>query len=226
MAEATTVEVARSCDLSEAQREAVHQLFASNYREANHAYLDKSLGTLGSVALAECEGRYVGFAIADAVRADLPRFSEPQAIALAGLSCIDPTIRRQGLFKRLSIAAMTTNGVIDPRNRFLFAGRMAHLITYRTMASRASNAAPSPNLPLTTWQKEVGVAVARLFGSVIDPDTFVVQGPGRPIGYPKVEYAVPEVDAQLFAEVDRERGDSLLAMSWMPDAPQGWSDAP
>ena len=95
-------------------------------------------------------------------------------------------------------------------------------ITYRTMANSANNAVPSPGAPITEWQREVGLRVAELFGSEIDPETFVVRGPGRPIGYPQVEYEVPESDVHLFAKVDRERGDSLLAMSWIPDMPPGW----
>ena len=29
-------------------------------------------------------------------------------------------------------------------------------------------------------------------------------------------------DWELFRNVDRDRGDSLLALSWIPDAPPGW----
>lgn len=217
-----TVRALPGRNLTTAQRTAVHDLFGANYREANHAYLDKSFEVLRHAALGESDGRLVGFAVGDAVRTDLPRFSEPQSIALAGLSCIDPAIRRQGFFMRLSWSAISAAGIIDPARRFLFAGRMAHVITYRTMVSHTSNAVPLPGVPIGEWQKEVGVQVAQLFGAEIDPKTFVVRGPGRPIGYPEVEYDISPDDAALFAEVDRERGDSLLAMSWMPDAPKGW----
>ena len=222
MADQVTIRVVRGCDLTSEDRSAVHGLFASNYRHANHTYLDKSFEALGHTALGESNGRLVGFAVGDAVRTGLPGFSEPQAVALAGLSCIDPAIRRQGFFKRLSWHAISAPNVIDFTQRFLFAGRMAHVVTYRTMASNTNNSIPRPGSPITDWQREVGVRVAGLFGSEIDPRTFVVRGPGRPIGSPEVEFDISPEDAALFAPVDRQRGDSLLAMAWMPDAPEGW----
>lgn len=107
------------------------------------------------------------------------------------------------------------NGVIDPTKRFLFAGRMAHVLTYRHMASNATNAVPAIGAAPTDWHREVGVSVAALFASEVDPDTLVVRGPGSPIRYPRIAYEVPKKYAALFAPVDRDRGDSLLAMAWM-----------
>ena len=85
-----------------------------------------------------------------------------------------------------------------------------------------SNAVPNPSMPISAWHKEVGLRLADLYGVSIDPDTFVVIGAGEPIGYPLIEYDVTAEERALFAGVDRDRGDSLLAMSWQPDAPPGW----
>jgi hypothetical protein len=50
----------------------------------------------------------------------------------------------------------------------------------------------------------------------------VVVGKGKPIGYPKLEIIVDEKEWLPFNGVNRDRGDSLLAVSWNPDAPEGW----
>ena len=46
------IETLESAALSAAQRTQVSGLFEANYRQANHAYLEKSLGTLRFVSLA------------------------------------------------------------------------------------------------------------------------------------------------------------------------------
>ncbi|MEM8605852.1 MAG: hypothetical protein AAGF92_02005 [Myxococcota bacterium] len=219
---AMEIRVVASDRLDDRDREGIHALFGENYRDANHAYLDKSFAGLRHTALAEVDGALVGFAIGDAVRANMPRFDDPQAVALAGLSCIDPATRRRGLFTRLSLAAMSANGVIAAAPRFLFTGRMAHVLTYRHMANNATNAVPDAAAPLTDWHREVAVRIAELFQCEVDPENFVVRGPGAPIGYPRVDFDAPKELEALFAPVDRSRGDALLAMAWMPDAPAGW----
>ena len=65
-----TVEVAT---LSDADREVVLGLFDVAYRQANHAYLEKSLRRLRYLAIATEGRRPAGFALADARVLDLPR---------------------------------------------------------------------------------------------------------------------------------------------------------
>jgi hypothetical protein len=47
-------------------------------------------------------------------------------------------------------------------------------------------------------------------------------GGGRPIGTPRIEIDVADEEWIPFRDVDRDRGDSLLALAWSPDAPPGW----
>ena len=64
--------------------------------------------------------------------------------------------------------------------------------------------------------------MAELYGVNIDPETLVVIGDGSPCGYPKVISEVAEEEWLPFKGVNRKRGDSLLGITWLPDAPAGW----
>lgn len=200
----------------------IKALFEANYDCANHAYLGRSFTKLRYTAMAEVDGRMVGFAVGDAMRTELARCEGPQGVAMAGIACIDPEHRRRGLFTSLSFAAMAASGAVNERDRLLFSGRMAHPITYRTMLHRAAGAVPRGGVELSDWHKEIGLQVAALFDVTIDPETFVVRGAGEPIGFPRLSYQPTPEQEQLFRRVDRSRGDSLLAISWMPTAPEGW----
>ena len=100
-------------------------------------------------------------------------------------------------------------------------GRMAHPASFRAM-NRSPAVIPKHGVPLSDWQKEVGLCVAGLYGVNLDPETMVVIGSGVPIGYPIIEQDVTEEEWLLFKTVNRDRGDSLLGITWSPDAPEGW----
>ncbi|KPK47750.1 MAG: hypothetical protein AMJ77_02005 [Dehalococcoidia bacterium SM23_28_2] len=69
----------------------------------------------------------------------------------------------------------------------------------------------------------MGQAIAKAFGShAFDPETFVCIGTGEPTGYPIIEMEVEPWEWEVFRQVNRDRGDSLLVMVWTPDAPAGW----
>ena len=197
-------------------------LFDGNYASANFDYLKKSAVTFGHLAIAENDGELVGFSFGDSVRSDLPGLDSSQAIALAGIACIDPVMRNRGLFFKLATDAMAAGGAIDPSRPFLFAGRMAHAITYRAMAKAADSTVPAFGKPISDWHKKVGNRVAELLGSTVDSETFVVRGDGVPVGYPRVEYEATLEEKVLFENVDRDNGDSLLSMCWLPSAPKNW----
>ena len=55
-----------------------------------------------------------------------------------------------------------------------------------------------------------------------DRETFVCHGTGIPIGYPNIEMEVELDEWRVFEHVNRDRGDSLLGLTWSPDAPEGW----
>lgn len=212
-----TAEAAR---LSDADREVVFGLFDVAYRQANHTYLEKSLRRLRYLAIATEGRRPAGFALADARVLDLPRLPGT-AVILAGICCIDPAYRRRGLFSQLErLAAMAAD--VRPTGRVLTAGRMAHPASYRVM-SRNPAAVPRPGVTPTAWQQEVGAAIAAAYGvEEFDRETFVCRGSGEPIGYPVIEIDVPDEEWVVFKPVNRDRGDSLLGISWMGGPPEGW----
>jgi hypothetical protein len=206
--------------LSTGDFQKVFSLFDMNYRQANRAYLEKSLATLRYLALAEQEGTTAGFGLGECRVMDLPRLPA-QVVNLAGICCIAPQFRRRGLFaelERLTLAA----GEVPAHSRRLTCGRMAHPAGMRVFV-RHPTVVPKPGVRPTSWQQEVGQALAAAYGSHgFDPETFVCIGSGQPIGYPVIEFEVEPWEWEVFRQVNRDRGDALLAMVWMPDAPPGW----
>lgn len=213
-------EVREAASLSAGERAWVLRLFQTNYRDADPAFVDRSLSVLDRVAFARRDGEVVGFALGESRLMDLPRLPE-QRVNLAGLCCIAPHFRRRGLFRELTRLA-TASESVDEQTRRLFCGRVAHPAAMRNMARLASSI-PRPGVRPTAWQQQVGQAIADAYGVVeFDPETFVCIGAGRPIGYPRIEFDVEPEEWEAFAAVDRARGDALLAMAWVPDGPPGW----
>jgi hypothetical protein len=210
-----------SKELSEQELTFIHDLFDMNYREANHAYLDQSLGKLRFTAMAFDGEIPIGFALGDAVQTELPELTGTHCAALAGICCISPHYRRQGLFSSLEMKSIEGSGVFKRGVRSLLCGRMAHPASFRLMRGFPS-VVPRYGISPTSWQRKVGLRVAELYGVVLDPSTFVVKGKGSPIGYPKIEMDVGEEEWLPFKPVNRDRGDSLLGICWVPDAPEGW----
>ncbi len=210
----------RTSELTPADRDLMQGLFASNYRQANAAYLDKSFSVLHYAAIATHGDAPAGFALGELRVMDLPRLPQ-QLVAMAGICCVAPDFRRRGLFGGLEQAAMRASGIV-PAGRFLSTGRMAHPASMRTMARNAS-VVPRPGVPATPWQREVGRAIAAAYGTQrFDDETFVCIGSGTPIGYPIMEIEVEPEEWRVFEHVDRDRGDSLLGLCWQPDGPDGW----
>lgn len=200
-----------------------HQLFDISYRQANHAYLEKSFSKLRYIALAKIDETLAGFAIADTVKTHLPRMGEPQIVTLAGICCVDPKYRRIGLFTKLEVSAADGSGLLKPANRVLMCARMAHPVSYRTIRKYPS-AIPKYGVPLAAWHRDMGIKVSELYGVNLDPKTLLVIGDGSPCGYPNIDCEVIEQEWLLFKTVDRDRGDTLLGIVWVPDAPEGWQD--
>jgi hypothetical protein len=100
---------------------------------------------------------------------------------------------------------------------------MAHPGSFRTMSANPT-VVPRPGIHPTPWQQAVGAAIAAAYGSGFEPETFVCRGSGAPIGYPLIELDCTPEEWELFVPVDRSKGDSLLGISWSPDAPPGWDD--
>jgi len=215
------VRVVKTAALEKDDRERVHHLFDLSYAKANHAYLEKSFSKLRYIALATMDETLVGFALADTIRTELPRLASPQTVTLAGICCVDPSCRRIGLFKKLEILAADVDGLLSAGKRVLMCGRMAHPVSFRTMRGFPS-VIPKVGVPLSDWHKEMGLRVAELYGVTLDPETLVVVGNGTPIGYPNLDCGVAKEEWVPFKDVDRDRGDALLGIFWVPDAPEGW----
>lgn len=209
-------------ELSSAQRTLISELFEASYRQANHAYLEKSLGTLRFVSLAMRDGELAGFALGEPRMMEVPRLPR-QVVGLAGLACVLPEFRRHGLFMELAKRALLANRA--PQSvPLLTGGRIAHAGAFRTM-SRNPTVVPKRGVAPTPWQQEIGQAVADAYGvEAFDPETFVCRGSGKPIGYPVIELEVAPEEEELFRHVNRDRGDSLLGIAWSPTAPPGWDD--
>jgi GNAT superfamily N-acetyltransferase len=217
------IAVLPTADLSLDDRDAILTLFRQNYREANAAYLERSLDALAFAAIArDPGGRPAGFALGEPRVIDLPRLPA-QPVRLAGLCCVDPAFRRQGLFRRLEQAALSAR-TLPPAPRWLSAGRVAHPASFRGMSANPT-VVPRRGWRPTPWQQQVGAAVAAAYGTrEFDPETFVCRGTGTPIGWPVIEIVAAPEEWELFRQVDRSRGDSLLGIAWHPDGPPGWDD--
>lgn len=217
------LQVRQARALSPPERREILALFETSYARANPRFLERSLETLRNVAVARSAGRMVGFALGETRVMDLPRLPS-QLVSLAGLACVAREHRRQRLFASLArLALIAADAPARPRR--LFCGRMAHPVAMRGMA-RLATVVPKPGLPPTPWQQEVGRTIAaayRVHG--FDPETFVCRGSGEPIGYPELEFEAEPEEWKVFRAVDRDRGDALLAIAWVPSGPPGWESA-
>ena len=81
---------------------------------------------------------------------------------------------------------------------------------------------PREGVVPSAWHLEVAARVAEIYGCRLKEGSMVVDGGGQPIGTPRIEIDVADEEWGSFREVDRDRGDSLLALAWSPDAPPGW----
>lgn len=231
---ATTVAVIPAAQLPGPLRGALHRLFDQTYAQADPGYLDKSLELLRYVAVAAADDttgqaaagnnrreQIIGFALGETRTLDLPGLPGQQ-VGLAGLCCVHSTYRRLGLFRTLETRVIAEGMDRPGSGRLLVAGRMAHPASLKIMNGNPG-ALPRPGVVPTAFQQEVARAVASCFAvDDFDPLTFICRGRGRPIGYPRMDIDADAHEWKLFAGVDRDRGDSLLALSWIPDTPPGW----
>jgi len=146
--------VLRTERLDSRDLEAVMRLFNAAYRQANPAYIEKSLSRLAYLAIARREGEPAGFALGEMRIMDLPRLPS-QVVSLAGICCIDLPFRRRGLFGVLEGMALGAAKVTSPSERRLSCGRMAHPASFKGM-SRSPSVVPRRGVRPTPWQREVG----------------------------------------------------------------------
>jgi len=213
-------------ELTVEDRRVIAAIFDAAYAQANQAYLDASIERIGRIAFAVTdEGAPVAYAIGRPHWMALPGFRERQLVWLHGMRATAPAFRHRGLSgalsRALSVAARAEVGASPPA-RELGCGRFGHASRQGQMVE--GNHVPWPGLVPTRWQQGVGLAVAEAYGSQLDPETFVCRGSGTPIGVPNVEFEATEEERQVFAPVQRARGDNLLVINWSPDPPPRWAD--
>jgi hypothetical protein len=210
-----------SLELAPADVDVIMSLFESNYREANRAYLERSLTKLKYTTIAWHGETPAAFALGEGRIIDLPRLPQ-QFVSLAGICCVSPEFRRRGLFGEVEGRSIRGGGLAVSPERNLSCGRMAHPASFHLMSQNPS-AIPKRGVTPTPWQQEVGIAIAQAYGvPAFDPLTFVCKGTGVPIGYPIMDVDAAPEEWEVFRPVDRSRGDSLLGMAWWPNAPEGW----
>lgn len=197
-------------------------LFKANYDQANLSYINRSIETLKYIALASLSNELVGFGFGETRIMPLPRLTDNETVALAGISCVDPNVRQRGLFSQMAFHLLTHDDYISPNRPYLFCGRMAHAISYRTIAKMSPNRVPRVGKVLKPWHQEVLVAAADAFKVSVDPTTGIVRGSGQPVGFPRVAFDPTAEEKALFHDVDRNSGDSLLTVAWLPSPPPGW----
>lgn len=213
-------------DLTVADRDEVHRVFAAAYRDPDHAYVEDQLDRLDYVALARRNGQAIAFFIGGRRWLDLPVLGR-RRVNLPGIACTDPGVRRGGVMLSLSAAVFSA---LDPPASELGASRLATPATLNSMVGLLSMAAwPPAEDPLVLYrgasetQRVVGAALAAAHGAAdFDEDHFVCVGHGRPVGTPIVEIDVGSEYWEPFEHVRRDRGDTLLWVSWQAAPPQEW----
>ncbi|MEM1152931.1 MAG: hypothetical protein AAGI44_02250, partial [Pseudomonadota bacterium] len=128
------ITVRESGSITSQEKDRILALFESNYEQADPSYISKSIETLKFVAFASLSNQLVGFGFGETRIMPLPRLSETETVALAGISCVDPSVRQRGLFSQMAFHLLTQGDLISPDRPYLFCGRMAHAISYRTIA--------------------------------------------------------------------------------------------
>lgn len=221
MEEATQTLVLKSAELSSKQLEGMQALFNDCYDNGDWHYVEQTLSKLRYTALAIKDETIVGSSIGDMRRHCFEPWDKTFSVILAGIVCVNSAHRREGLFYKLARLSAFASGEFIAGEPVLRCGRMAHPVSMKIMRE-LPNSIPRLNQSPNTIQRQVLLEVAELYGVSVNPDNFVVQGQGKPLGEPRIEHSEDNEDWAFFKEVKRERGDSLLALAWDPVAPEGW----
>ncbi len=213
--------VSRTAELAAADLDDVMRLFRACYRQANEPYIEKSLARLAYLALAYHGGAPAGFAMGDVRRMDLPRLPD-QVVNLAGICCIDlplppprPLRQARGARKRRirdhdkrpppGLRAHGAPGELPRHGPQPFSRPQAGCPADGGGSERWARPSPTPTAPTASTPRRLSSSAA-----------------ARPIGYPVIDIECEPSEWEVFKPVDRDRGDSLLGISWGADPPPGW----
>ena len=86
--------VVATIQLDQRVRAHVRALFHASYRAASDVYLEQSFARLRFIATASSGDTLAGFALGEMRLMDLPQLPQ-QAVALAGICCVDSRFRRR-----------------------------------------------------------------------------------------------------------------------------------
>jgi hypothetical protein len=216
------VEVVGCKDVSRQQRALMRDVFSTTYRRADLAYLEEQVPYFDCVSMATIEGEPAGFVFFGSREAELPGLGLTNMV-MGGLSCVKPEFRRMGVWDAMRFDPRIQTFLIPPREmKGMSVGRMAHPGSFRGF-SGLSGLTPAIGKAITPWQQDVGAGVALAFDiENFDPPTFVCRGRGRPLGEAFVNVEVSAEEWERFQNVDRSRGDTLLAIGFWPNPPDGW----
>jgi hypothetical protein len=210
--------------LTDTERDALFAVFDTAYRHADHHYLADQLNRLDATALAYQDTRLVGFSIAGVMPIDLPVIGR-RTVAMPGLYCVDPAMRRAGVASGLGSTMIF--GTPRPRQAELVVSRIATPATLKGFPldrawPKTLQARLASYTSLSPTQRAVGHAACAWWGRRFDEDHSVCIGTGRPVGEPVIEIDAEEEFWAPFELVDRNRGDTLLDMVWNTEPPPSW----
>lgn len=215
----------RTAELTSDTRAQLHAVFSAAYSEPDPDYLDRQLAALQGIGIAtEPTGEVVGFTLYGWREVDLPVIGV-HGVGLAGLMCVRPGVRRKGVGGACGNAAgmAAVAGPLD-----LAVTKLATPASLRMiMRSIPVGRWPTVDEPFALYRNPSATQLAVL-GALADAhgcklgDGAVGIGSGRPIGTPIVEPEVTPEQASLFDRVDRDRGDTLLWVSWLTPPPIAW----
>lgn len=215
-------------ELPAADRDLLHGVFASAYVGPDPAYLDRQLDTMTCLVVARRGTDVVGFALGGGRNIRTPALGEVK-VAMPGLTCVDPREQRsgigQGMGNRATWLNLSTHGPREVAGlRFATPASLAMAMKGRGQVVWPTSEDPYAQFDHPTpAQIELAHEVALAYGNRgYDPATGACIGLGRPIGVPNVEPDVSDEYWRRFDGIDRERGDSLLALRWLVEPPPAW----
>jgi len=215
-------------DLTDSEWDAVRGCFASAFRNADVAYLDRRFSVLSTIGLAWRDDRLLGFSAVGMREADLP-FVGHHSFLDCGLTCVDPHVQEGGISNAVGTIAMQHTPYELPNEFSLL--NFATPVMLRAAFRFGTAAWPGNGIDEvvaamatpTRTQRAVGQAIADLSGAdSYDADHWVMRA-GQSFGESGVEaHDLEPGYEELFRHVDPAKGDTLLAMFWWNDPPPEW----
>lgn len=215
--------------LSRGERDEFNAVFAATYTDHDPGHLDRQFSTMNLATTARRASKLIGFQLFGSRRISTNRLGEVH-LGLPGLVCVDPAERRTGVAVGMGVRTMWRHGsefgeldataarLASPVSlaMALKEQRQYHWPTDDDLFALYDHPSPA--------QLELAEQAALAHGSPgYDPATGACIGHGRRIGTPIVEPNLPEELQQRFAHIDRDRGDSLLWITWRVPLPPAWT---